>query len=77
MQNKVVKIAWQRWKIINKAVGDFYSRAISVFFYFTVLVPFAAGVRFFSDPLNVKKTQPQWLQREPVAATLEDAGRQS
>jgi hypothetical protein len=76
VQNKVIQTAWKRWKIINKAVGEFYARAISVFFYFSVLVPFAAGVRIFSDPLNVKKTQPQWVQRQPVAQTLEDAGRQ-
>lgn len=77
MQSKVLKTAWKRWQIIQHEVGDFHARAITILFYFTVLVPFALGVRFFADPLNVKTPHPTWVKRSPVPTALDDARRQS
>ena len=70
------QLAWQRWQIINKAVGHLHAQAVTILFYFTILVPFGIGVRLFSDPLNAKKIAPQWLAREAVPHSLEDARRQ-
>jgi hypothetical protein len=46
-------------------------------FYFTVFVPFAVGVRLFSDPLQIK-TRPARLWRDRVTTDqkLEDVMRQ-
>ena len=77
MQISWRQAAWERWKIVNQAVGHLHSQAITIFFYFTVLVPFGIGVRLFSDPLNTKNLNPTWLKREAVQHSLEDARRQS
>lgn len=76
MKNPILAKAWQRWKIINKAVGHLHSQAITILFYFTILVPFAIGVRLFSDPLRMRTAGPSWLKREPVASDLDSARRQ-
>jgi hypothetical protein len=72
----IVRTAWTRWKIISDIFSDFQARLIAVFFYFTIFVPFALGVRLLSDPLHLHKTLSSWLDREPVGATLDDARRQ-
>ncbi|MCB9437504.1 MAG: hypothetical protein H6673_11010 [Anaerolineales bacterium] len=77
MQNKVLQTAWKRWTIIQHEVGDFHARAITILFYFTVLVPFALGVRLFTDPLNIKTPKPTWGNRSPISTALDDARRQS
>lgn len=77
MQKSWRLTAWERWKIINHAVGHLHSQAITVFFYFTVLVPFGIAVRFLSDPLNTKTLAPAWHKREEVKHSLEDARRQA
>lgn len=77
MQTSWRKLAWERWKIINQTVGHLHAQAITIFFYFTVLVPFAIGVRLFSDPLNTKTLKPAWHPREAVQHSIEDARRQS
>lgn len=77
MQNKVLQTAWKRWQIIQQELGDFHARAITILFYFTVFVPFALGVRFFADPLNIKTPKPTWVKRTPISTALDDARRQS
>ena len=74
--SEIGRIAWNRWKILGEAFGDFQGRLFAVLFYFTIFAPFALGVRLFSDPLNLRKRMPAWLDRTPVSTTLEDARRQ-
>ncbi|PJF40779.1 MAG: hypothetical protein CUN55_12345 [Phototrophicales bacterium] len=76
MHSSVLQVAWQRWKIISELVGDLHARAITLLFYFTVLVPFGVGARLLGDPIDLKTTN-GWLQRTPVSSSLEDAQRQS
>ncbi len=72
----IIRFAWKRWKTIGEVFGDFMGRLLAVVFYFTIFVPFALGVRLFSDPLHIRKSVPQWLNRAPVGTTLEEARRQ-
>ena len=72
----VARRAWNRWKIIGEAYGDFQARLFAVLFYFTIFAPFALAVRLFSDPLLIRKPPTRWLDRAPVGATLEEARRQ-
>ena len=65
--------AWQRWQIIGRVNGDYLARLLVNGFYFTVMVPFALGVKLLSDPLQLKQTKPKWLTRKPVASSLTDA----
>lgn len=74
--SEINRIAWNRWKIISEVFGDFQGRLFAVIFYFTIFVPFALGVRLFSDPLNVRRALPQWFARTPVGNSLDEARRQ-
>jgi hypothetical protein len=76
MLSEIARIAWNRWKIIGEAFGDFQGRLFAVLFYFTIFAPFALGVRLFSDPLRIRKPHTAWTDRAPVEATLDSARRQ-
>lgn len=69
-------LAWERYKVMGKILGDFQGRAFAVLFYFTIMLPFGIGMRLLGDPLQQKKTQPHWLEREPVGNSLIEAQRQ-
>ena len=45
---------WEKWKIFGHKVGNFQARLILSVFYFVLVCPFAAVVRFFSKPLRLK-----------------------
>jgi hypothetical protein len=70
------RLAWKRWTIIGEVYGDFQARFFATLFYFTILVPFAAGVRLTRDPLHLRGTDRAWLERAPVGNTLDEARRQ-
>ncbi|MCD4686244.1 MAG: hypothetical protein K8S97_09945 [Anaerolineae bacterium] len=72
----IIQLAWERWKILGEAFGDFQGRLFAVLFYFTIFVPFALGARLFSDPLRIRTAQAQWVEREAVGHTLDDARQQ-
>lgn len=71
----MVKSAWERYKLFGEILGDAQGRFFTLLFYFTIMVPFGIGARLFGDLLNLKH-ETQWLEREPVSTTLEDAQRQ-
>jgi hypothetical protein len=68
---------WQGWKVFGHFLGNLLARVVLTIFYFTVFVPFAVGVRLFSDPLHLK-TMPAklWHSRHTGDQTLEDVLRQ-
>ena len=73
-------VAWERWVDIAKPIGDFNAWLLMGLFYFTVLLPFGALSRLFSDRLRLKKVpegQPLWLERDRSAElTIDEARRQ-
>lgn len=69
------KTAWQRYKIFGDILIDFQGRAFTVLFYFTVMIPFGLGMRLLGDPLHTKG-EVEWLKREPISDSLEEARRQ-
>lgn len=73
--NTITAIAWHRFAIISGIISDANARAISVLFYFTLLVPFGIGSLLFSDPLG-KKAGATWHDREPVPADIDSAKQQ-
>ncbi|HVU14611.1 MAG TPA: hypothetical protein VHD90_25220 [Phototrophicaceae bacterium] len=74
--NEIAHLAWDRFKIIVSIVGDIQGRVILTAFYFTILVPFGLGARFFGDSLRIRSAPEQWLNRAPVENGLEEAKRQ-
>ncbi len=75
--NAILRTAWERWQIIGHVNGEYVSRFITNFFYFTILVPFGLGVRLFADPLSLRKVSgSSWKERKPVNTALDDARSQ-
>lgn len=65
VRSSVVRRAWESWKRVARAIGDFQARVILVLFYFVALGPFALVVRWTSDPLAIKAATPKgWRVRE-------------
>ena len=67
---------WQTWKRIGQFIGDLVGRVVLSVFYFTLVMPFGLGVRFFGDPLAMRPVdRPKWVERETHDLTLEDSRR--
>lgn len=67
---------WHAWKRFGQFIGDFIGRVVLTIFYFTLFMPFALGVRLFSDPLALRPlSNPKWLERKTQDLTLDDARR--
>jgi hypothetical protein len=70
---------WEAWKSFARRMGNYQSRTLMGFLYFTVVLPFGAAVTVLSDPLKVKHAgrlstwQPKHTAVKP---SLEEAGRQ-
>jgi hypothetical protein len=73
----VLKKLWAGWKAFGRMMGNIVARVALSVFYFTVFVPFGLGVRWFSDPMQVKVIPSRlWRPRATPPATLADAERQ-
>jgi hypothetical protein len=73
----IFRAAWERWQIIGRINGDYIARFVANLFYFTILVPFAIGVKLFTDPLELRRTAAShWKERNPVGATIDEARSQ-
>lgn len=77
MLKALFRVAWERWQIIGHINGEYIARFVTNLFYFTILVPFAIGVKLFTDPLELRQTAAShWKERKPVGATMDDARSQ-
>ena len=73
----LTKDFWQGWKAFGHFLGNLVARVVLSIFYFTIFVPFAFGVRLFSDPLQLKTTPADfWRPRTTGDQTLEEVMRQ-
>ena len=73
-----LKKAWAVWKKFGQFIGDFVGRVVLTVLYFTIVMPFGLGTRFFSDPLAMKRieTASFWHARPEVNDSLDEARRQ-
>jgi len=69
---------WHRWIGFSKRMGSFQSRIILSFFFLVIAMPFALGVKVFSDPLRVKAKpgQSHWLSIKEIKFDIENFRRQ-
>jgi hypothetical protein len=72
----MLKNAWQAWKRIARAIGNFQARVILTIFYAVLVFPFGIVVRLFFDPLRIKSRPTAWLERADGAIDLQWAKRQ-
>ena len=70
---QILRVAWDRWQIIAHINCDYVARVLVNVFYFTILVPFALGVKYFVDPLASRNASARWLDRKAVGAKLDEA----
>jgi hypothetical protein len=68
---------WDKWLVVGQVIGDFIARIILTIFYFTIFLPFGLGVRLLADPLAIKKSRPDWVERTTGDLTLDDTRRLS
>lgn len=73
----VLKKIWTAWKAFGQFLGNLLARVVLTVFYITIFVPFGLGVKYFSDPLQLK-TVPAglWRPRPTGDQKLEDVMRQ-
>ena len=70
---------WNIWKGFARKMGNYQSRALIAFVYFSVVVPFGLGVTFLADPLKVKRAHgnSNWQPKEsPLKPSIGEARRQ-
>lgn len=70
---------WDLCKRVSQFLNNVNARVLLTLFYFSVLVPFALGVRWFADPLRMKEgsgSSSHWQAREPAEPVLDEFRRQ-
>ena len=70
---------WDGWRSFARRMGNYQSRMLMSFLYFTVVLPFGLAVTFLSDPLGIRHAgNPSTWRPKHIAAkpSLEEAGRQ-
>jgi hypothetical protein len=72
----VLKKLWQGWKRIARRIGDFQARVLLTIIYIVLVLPFGLAVRFFADPLRIKKPPTGWLARSDAPVNMEWAHKQ-
>jgi len=74
----LTKQLWSLWKRIARTIGNFQARIILTVFYFTIAAPFGLGVRWFTDPLSLKRQAgpTAWSAREAKGSDLAELRRQ-
>lgn len=73
---QALKELWAAWKRIAHVIGNFQARVLLTLIYAIFVLPFGLAIRFFSDPLNVKKRPSNWFDHPEEADDLEWARRQ-
>ena len=62
-----LKRLWASWGRLARRMGNFQGRVLLALFYFSVVMPFAILVRWFSDPLHLRRQAGSfWLDRLPA-----------
>lgn len=72
---KKLRDLWQRWKRTAHRIGDAQARFILTVFYLLILAPFALVIRFWSDPLRLKRS-PGWIPRGGEARDAVERARE-
>lgn len=72
----MLKRIWDAWKRVAQKIGNFQARALLTILYAVLILPFGLAVRWFSDPLRIKRRPQEWLDHGETPATVDWARRQ-
>lgn len=70
---------WAAWKRFAQRMGNYQSRVLLAFLYYSVVLPFGLGLTIIGDPLGIKRVakNSNWQPKDvPIRPSLEDARRQ-
>lgn len=70
---------WNVWKVFAGKMGNYQSRVLMAFVYFTVVLPFGLGVTILGDPLRIKRAcgNSNWQPKElPFKPSIDEARSQ-
>lgn len=70
---------WNAWKGFAQRMGNYQSRVLMGFIYFTVILPFGLGITLLSDRLRIKRApkSSNWQPKElPLKPSLDETSRQ-
>ncbi len=71
-----LKYLWEAWKGIARKIGTFQARVLLTILYGVLVLPFGLTVRWFSDPLCIKKRPTHWLDYTDAVSDMQWAKRQ-
>ena len=74
----LVRGLWRKWQHFGHRMGSFQSRVLLSFLYFILVSPFALAVKWFSDPLRIKRPSQDthWNIRKEEKPDIEQFRRQ-
>ena len=72
----MLKRFWQAWKRFGQLMGTILAHVVLTVFYFTLFLPYAAIMTWFSDPLLIRRPKPVWAARQADDPSIEAARRQ-
>jgi hypothetical protein len=73
---KTLKKLWQAWKRLGQFLGTVLASIVLTVFYFTLFLPYAVGMTWLSDPLQIRQPRPVWAARPAGDPSIESARRQ-
>jgi len=78
LRSGLMRKLWTQWKHFGHRMGSFQSRVLLSFFFFIIVSPFALAVKWFSDPLGIKrqKHDTHWNIRRDEKLDIEQFRRQ-
>ena len=72
-----VRLAWDHWKKIGRAVGVVQTRILMVCFYFVFVLPIGLLIRLRGDPLHLKPPAgTNWTPHRHEEPSVDSARRQ-
>jgi hypothetical protein len=72
----MLKRIWEAWKRLAQKIGNFQARVLLTVIYSVLILPFGLAVRWFSDPLRIKRRPEAWLDHGHEPSSMEWARRQ-
>ena len=71
-----LKCGWCAWSRLAHKIGNFQARVLLTVLYAVMVMPFGLAVRWFGDPLRVKRRPTRWLDHPDETYDMKWARRQ-
>ena len=73
---KTLRKFWQAWQRFGRFMGTIVAHVALTVFYFSLFLPNAVVMTWFSDPLLIRQPKPTWAARQAGDPSIEAARRQ-